>query len=409
MKKNLLRVTLVSCLLITSLLCGGAAYAQDEELPAPGITPDSPFYFFDTWGKNISMFFTFGPEAKAKKALRYAEERLSEAQAMGNKNKVREMTRAANDYDSFMAMVNEKLEEAFKRGTSDNMSERLAVLSFRIHVRLSELKDKMPPRGKRDITITDNETREEATSDREEARETIDRAKIATINSQIKALRILAKKNPEMALDIITETIEKLMERARSRVSENVTTDNTTGDVEETLDYADRIAELEEEIAALAEEMGIDITKIQERLAHSTANRLETLTGVYEKAPEAARKGIENAIENSVRKYERALEKLKEINVSDNVTDVTENMTALQKLPKPIKEKLNIKTSNKERIGDDTSDNISIKVRIEKEKQEQTKERLTNNGNKKTEIGSANQTREQKEIEDQENNRQRGS
>jgi len=406
MKRNLLRVTLVSCLLITSLLFGGAAYAQDEELPDPGITPDSPFYFFDTWGKNISMFFTFGPEAKAKKALQYAEERLSEAQAMGNKNKVREMTRAVNDYDSFMAMVNERLEEAVRHGTSDNISERLAALSYRIHVRLSELKDKIPPRVKKDITSADNETREEAASASEEAQETINRAKIATINSQIKALRILAKNKPERALDISSDTIEKLMERARFRVSENVTTDNMTGDVEEALDYADRIAELEEEIAALAEEMGIDITKIQERLAHSTANRLETLTGVYEKAPENALKGIENAIENSVRKYERTMEKLREKNVSDNVTA---NVTALQYLPEKVKEKLNIKISNKERIGDDTSDNISIKVRIEKEKQEQTKERLTNTENNKPEMISANQSREQKETENQENNRQRGS
>jgi hypothetical protein len=372
MKKNLLRVTLVSCLLITSLLFGGAAYAQNEELPDPGITPDSPFYFFDTWGKNINMFFTFGPEAKAKKALRYAEERLSEAQAMGNKNKVREMTRAANDYDSFMAMVNERLEEAAKNGTSDNISERLAALSYRIHVRLSELKDKMPPGVKKDITTTDNETREEA-------RETINRAKIATINSQIKALRILAKNKPERALDISSDTIEKLMERARFRVSENVTTDNITGDVEETLDYADRIAALEEEIAALAEEKGIDVTAIQERLAHSTANRLETLIGVYEKAPEAARNGIENAIENSVRKYERTVEKLREKNVSD---EITENTTALQKIPAKIKEKLNIKISNKAQITEDISDNVTIQVRIEKEKQEQVKEQPAELANK---------------------------
>jgi flavin-binding protein dodecin len=278
-----------------------------------------------------------------------------------------------------MAMVNERLEEAAKNGTSDNISERLAALSYRIHIILSELKDKMPPGGKKDITTTDNETREEATSASDEARETIDRAKIATINSQIKALRILAENKPERALDISSDTIEKLMERARFRVSENVTTDNITGDVEETLDYADRIAALEEEIAAIAEEKGIDVTAIQERLAHSTANRLETLIGVYEKAPEAARNGIENAIENSVRKYERTVEKLREKNVSD---EITENTTALQKIPAKIKEKLNIKISNKAQITEDISDNVTIQVRIEKENQERTKEQPAASANK---------------------------
>ena len=68
--------------MVISLLFSGTAYAQEEELPNPGITPDSPFYFLDNWGKNIGLFFAFGPEAKARKALEYAEERLAEAQAM---------------------------------------------------------------------------------------------------------------------------------------------------------------------------------------------------------------------------------------------------------------------------------------------------------------------------------------
>jgi len=96
MKQRLLRITLVSCLLITSLFISGIAYAQDEGLPDPGLTPDSPFYFLDKWGKNIGMFFTFGNEAKARKALQYAEERLAEARAMAANNRVREMEQAAN-------------------------------------------------------------------------------------------------------------------------------------------------------------------------------------------------------------------------------------------------------------------------------------------------------------------------
>jgi hypothetical protein len=136
------------------------------------------------------------------------------------------------------------------------------------------------------------------------------------------------------------------MERVKNRVrvkgaSDNSTSDNvTTGNVTADLDYAERIAELEDELITLAEEKGIDITALREKLAHSTANRLETLAAVYEKAPEKARKGLENAIENSVRKYERAVEKLIELNVSDNVTG---NMTALQKLPEKIKDRLNLR------------------------------------------------------------------
>ena len=333
MKQRLLHITLVSCLVITSLLWGGAVYAQDEELPDPGITPDSPFYFLDTWGKSISMFFTFGDEAKAKRALCYAEERLSEAQAMAANNKTREMTRAANDYDKFIAMVSERLEKITKNAASDNISERLAVSAYRIHTRLGELKDKLPPKASIKVTPTDEETQEEATAT-EEAQATIERAKAATINSQVKALRKLGKNKPERALDISSETIERLMEKARVRITANVT-DNVTDDVNEALDYAARIAELEDEMTAIAEEKGIDITSIQERLAQSTSNRLEVLSEVYENAPEAAQKGIANAIENSVEKYERVVEKLKEKNAS---SEISANATVIQNVTAKIKE-----------------------------------------------------------------------
>jgi hypothetical protein len=383
MKQRLLRITLVSCLLITSLLWGGAVYAQDEELPDPGLTPDSPFYFLDTWGKNISLFFTFGDEAKAEKALRYAEERLSEAQAMADKNKIREMTRATNDYDGFMAMVNERLEAAVKNGTSDNVSERLAASAYRIHTRLSELKDKLPPKASANVTPADEETREEATAT-EEAQATIERAKVATINSQIMALRRLGKNKPERALDISSETIEKLMERARARVSDNVTA-NVTDDVNEALDYAAKIAELEDEMTAIAEEKGIDITLIQERLAQSTANRLEVLSEVYENAPEAALKGIENAIENSVEKYERAVEKLKEKNAFG---EIAANATTLQNIPEKIRERLNLEISNEAQIAGETPGNVSAQIQTETENHEQNQEKPSNTGT----ITSANQT-----------------
>ena len=70
MKLKKFRTILISCLIVTSLLFGGTAYAQDEEvpLPSPGITPDSPFYFLDLWGERVGLFLAFGSEAKAERA-----------------------------------------------------------------------------------------------------------------------------------------------------------------------------------------------------------------------------------------------------------------------------------------------------------------------------------------------------
>ena len=170
MRKKIIRMTLIVCLLSTSLLSGIPAYAQDEELPDPGLTPESPFYVFDTLGKNISMFFTFGPEAKARKALEYAEERLAEARAMATANLTRETTQAADGYDRFMAMVNERVQEALRQGASDNICEGLALAASR------------------HLSVLDN-LEDQAAEDTAAA---LTRARTASMNGQINALRALA-------------------------------------------------------------------------------------------------------------------------------------------------------------------------------------------------------------------------
>jgi hypothetical protein len=242
MKKKLLRATLIVCLLATSLLTAIPAYAQDEELPDPGLTPDSPFYFFDTLGKEIGMFFTFGPEAKARKALEYAEERLAEARAMASANLTRETARAAGDYDSFMAMVAARVEEARRQGASENITERVATAtSNHLHI-LENLSDRVP----------------------EGAREAITRARNASMNGQQNALLALAENRPERAIEINSANMDRILERVRA--SENAAA------AEEALAEVSVLQEMEDEIAEIAEARGIDISAIRERLAQSTVS-----------------------------------------------------------------------------------------------------------------------------------------
>jgi hypothetical protein len=353
MKRKMLRMILVGCLLLTSLLWSGTALAQDEALPDPGMTPDSPFYFFDTMGKNVGMFFTFGSEAKAGKALEYAGERLAEARAMAAKNKVREMTRAANDYEGFMATVNERMEAAVQQGTSENISERLALaVSNHLSV-LDGIKDQVPGQDG----------------------EVIARVRAASMNGQENALRALGREKLERAVEIGSAAIENRLQRAMRKAagdvtsdnatSENATSENMTSEVNENLDYAARIAEIEEELLALAQEKGIDVTALEQRLAQSTSNRLEVLAGVYEKVPEQAKQAVANAIENSVEKYERAVEKLKE---KGALGEIPEEAPVMQRIREEVKERLQVQTATEAH----TSDNISGQVRTQSEVQERT-------------------------------------
>ena len=63
------------------------ALAQEVELPSPGLTPDSPFYFLKSWEEKIQLFFTFGAENKAKQYLHLSEVRLAEYKKMIEKGK----------------------------------------------------------------------------------------------------------------------------------------------------------------------------------------------------------------------------------------------------------------------------------------------------------------------------------
>jgi hypothetical protein len=369
MKRKKLRMILISCFLTTSLLFSGTAYAQDEELPDPGITPDSPFYFFDTLGKNIGLFFTFGPEAKARKALQYAEERLAEAQVMADKNRVREMTRAANDFDGFMTMVNERAEEARHQGASVNITETVALATSKHLSVLEKLKEQVP----------------------EQAREAIIHAKTKTLDGQKNALRVLAKVKPERAFEINSAAIESRLERARVKATENV-----TAEVEEALEDAAELMEIEEEISEIAQSQGTDNATIAQRIAHATSNRIEVLTGVYEKVPEPAKAAIARAMDNSVRKYDRAIEKLSQ---KVEAGEIPEEVQTLQTMREELKERLQLITSNQAQGSDNTSDNATLPVTAQAKIKEKIKEKTQNlKAATPATTESANKTREKKEV-----------
>ena len=62
-----------------------SAAAQGEELPDPGVTPDSPLYGLDKAMEAIQNVFNSGNEEKSRYGLNIAEERLAEAKAMAEK------------------------------------------------------------------------------------------------------------------------------------------------------------------------------------------------------------------------------------------------------------------------------------------------------------------------------------
>ncbi len=321
MKLKKLSLALLAVVIITTPLFSSAAYAQDEELPDPGITPDSPLYFMDNLGKQLGMAFTFGSEAKIRKALQYAEERLAEARDMALKNRIREEERATQGYGEFLAIATTKMEEVRNEGISDNISELVALTTSKHMSVLDRVKDNVPERAK----------------------EAIARAFEESMNGQQNALRLLSRERLERAMEINLGTVEDRLNRAREKAEE----DNAEG-MEEALEDADRMFRFGEEISEVARGLGRDTTSVEQLVAEATSNHLDVLTEVYNRVPEQERAAIQNAIANTVANRERTVEALKNRGALGDIPEETV-------LPESIRQELEVRERERERISE--SDN----------------------------------------------------
>ena len=345
---NKIRMSIVSIILVTSLLFGGTAYAQEEELPDPGITPDSPFYFLDTLGKKLGLMFTFGDEAKAQKALEYAEERLAEANAMALKNKLKEMTQAAGEYDQFMAIVNERLQATVQQNASANISEKVALATARHLAVLDRVRDRVPEEGK----------------------EALSRARERSLNEQLHALRALAEHQPERATEINLDSIQDRLQRALEKASENA-----TDEVENALEDSEKLRRFGEEISEIARGLSDNTTTVDELVARATSVHLQVLAQVHEKVPEPAREAIENAMANALQNREQVIERLRS---QAALGDIAENVTGMEQVQAEAWQRIQSRIWERIQYETDNQSAEQIQERIQEQLKENVPEQMSN-------------------------------
>lgn len=361
MKHRLFNILVIGVVL-GSLLFTSVAYASDGKSPSPGITPDSPWYVFDKIGKSLGMAFTFGAEAKAKKSLKYADERLAEAQKMASENKTAALEKAIADFEKYIGMLQEKLADIKEQAASDNLSESAALALIRQLETLNQMRDRV----------------------RDRDRDCLDHAANMTMDGQENALRHLGRDKPDRAFDICDNITNRQLEKIRFHGSDNVTSGNvTSGNITRDLDYMERISHLEDEMEETAAAHGANVTALQERLAHSTANRLDVLSGVYDKVPEKAQLAIVNAIENSVEKYQRVADKL------DDKYTASVNAT-INKMPPKLQEAILPSLSNHAPFTATNSGNSTVKVEPRSDNSIKNTDKSENKPDQKSTTGNAN-------------------
>ncbi len=134
---------------------GGSAFGG--ELPKPGLTPDSPFYFLKSWKESIQTFFTFGAENKAKQFLHLAEVRLAEYQKMIEKGKTEIAEKTLEKYGRQLNQAIEKAEEVQKKEGSGGVMDAIEERRTKHQRVFTEVLAKVSEETKQEITEKRNE------------------------------------------------------------------------------------------------------------------------------------------------------------------------------------------------------------------------------------------------------------
>lgn len=290
MKK--LSIVLLICILSVTFCFSGTVYAQEDEvLPDPGITPDSPFYFADRWAEQLSLMFTFRGEARVQKALQYAEERLAEMDAMLARNKVRATTEAADGYNNCLAIATQAMERAREKGI--NTSEVVALAASK-HIEVLDDSIAGAPENAQSIL----------TQARERAR-----------TCQETALCSLAQGDPEEAIRLNLRLMQRQLNRTRVCAEENETIR-----LQEELKEFERLGNLGEEISQIAKGLGNDTT-VDQLIGQATAYHLTVLAEVHECVQRQAQQAVEDAMQVCVKNHERVVAALKEKNMLGQIPE----------------------------------------------------------------------------------------
>lgn len=247
--------------LILVILLSPLAAAQ-EELPDPGITPDSFLYGLKRVFESIDLFFTFNKLAVAEKKIKYAELRLSEAKAMSKKGKSEFVKTLIKEYEENLNSSADIVEEEEKKGKNVTKLTELISLKASRHIEvLQEVLEKVP----------------------EQAKSAIEKAINVSSRGMERALKVLERTKPEKAVKLRLKIAEKKLEKAEKMIAENKTK------------QAEKFIILYEKIINKTKIIS-EKTNVTKTVENATAKHIKTLEKIYEKAPEHAKQSVKKAI-----------------------------------------------------------------------------------------------------------------
>jgi len=314
------KALLISIFILFGFFTNG--WAQQTELPNPGLTPDSPFYLLEEVAEEIGTFFTFGDIKKAERYATLATERIAELKAMVEKGKSEAAEKALVRYQKQLENSLTRINKAEEKGKDvSKVAEIVSEGTGRHFIVLDQVLERCPDKAKQAVL----------------------KAKEASMKGQRSALKALAKQDPEKATKINLKMAENRLEKAKKK-AEKKETEEVKKVIEEFKDQE----EFEKEILKIAQNSGKDVSSLLQLSKEATTSHLKTLSEVYKKVSPEAKPAIEKAMEASVKSYENNVETFKEKEASDKSL---QEVVIPEEVPQEVKKKIQKETNKEAKEG----------------------------------------------------------
>ena len=261
-------------------LGGGTAYASQASLPGDALYP------VKLGTEQAEMMLPGDAIARAERALSFADRRVQEMSALAEKGRSEDLALAVEKYGYALNMALARTMMAGDEGPAGgNTTALVAEATARHFSVLDRVYDMVP----------------------DEAKDAIAHASNVSAMGHFRALEALARINPARAMEINMAAAEGRLNRARATAER--------GDIEgleNTLQQFEEMAEFGEEISQIAQEVDIEVTKVQELLAEATFMHLEEVVEVWGGTPAPGQPAMKRTMANSLALHERAIQTLEQ-------------------------------------------------------------------------------------------------
>ncbi|MBE0431618.1 MAG: hypothetical protein IBX67_07305 [Dehalococcoidia bacterium] len=282
---------IVAIALALSALAGGTAYAAQASLPG------DPLYSVKLGTEQAGMLLTGDDSTRAERALSLAERRVREMVTLSERGRSQDLGLAVEKYEYALNTALARMEAAGDAAAGGSIGELVAEATVR-HLSVLD-------------TVSDS-------LESVEAKEAITHAKYVSETGHLQALEALARVNPGKAVEINMAAAEARLHRAGATAER--------GDIEELQDALQQFAAMAgfaEEISRIAQQVGIDVNRVEELVAEATFQHLEELVDVWQRAPGQAQSAIRAAVESAMTRHERAFQVLEQRGAGPPASEIT--------------------------------------------------------------------------------------